>query len=635
MNNTESKSILKRTAEFIKDHEALLRDLMDSLAILILCLYPFRNIHKGLDLWDTGYNLSNFEFMGRDHMDPMWLFSTYLANAIGHLLNVLPYGHTLLGMNFYTSFVPALMAFFSYVFFTRTLKVPGWIVFLGEFAALSMCWSPTVALYHYLTYMIITFSVLLLYRGLTENEYLTIAVSGGLCGLGVFVRFSNLPQASLILAIWLFGIFEFREALNKSDGVKIPSRVDTLGKTITRGICFVAGYAVAFLIFFVYLGLRYGFGEYLEGITELFGISETAEGYGTKEMIVKLVKSYTDQLYWVIRLLVFAVLGGLVYWLAYFLNERFGKKEAGNAQEKALKLLIILVKILGVLLSADAVAFLIIRKFVTYKYTTYWSCFALAGLMTFIALVAGIVYFFHRKLPAKSRLLAVLAVYCLLISAIGGNNGNYSAYNNGFIWMPFMLIAVWELIKNVKFPWFYGLKCVLCAVMLFFFVQSSLFGFNFAFSETDTGASDKRTAQATPDTLRGIRMSEEKAECLSGLDAYLEEAGLKDRELFVYGEIPGLPFYLQMAPAFNPWPDLDSFTLEKMEAELKIVSERANASENGAEVGKFYEKPVIIISVTDGAARKFDEEKWKLVYDYIEHENYVLGYSDTMFMVYR
>ena len=201
--------------------------------------------------------------------------------------------------------------------------------------------------------------------------------------------------------------------------------------------------------------------------------------------------------------------------------------------------------------------------------------------------------------------------------------------------MPFMLLAVRELIINIKIPWLYGLKCVLCAVILFFLVQSTLFGMNFAFSEGDSGASDPRVATADVETLEGIRMSEEKAQCISSLEAYLEEEGLKDRELFVYGELPGLPFYLQMAPAFNPWPDLDSFTLEKMKAELKATAEMANASENGIEVGKFYEKPLIIISVNDNAARHSDEEKWKLVYDYIEHENYVLGYSDTMFMVYR
>ena len=69
---------------------------------LFLALYPMRHINWGLDLWDTGYNYSNFQYMGTEHMDNMWLFSTYLATAVGSFLQKLPFAGTLVGMNFYT-----------------------------------------------------------------------------------------------------------------------------------------------------------------------------------------------------------------------------------------------------------------------------------------------------------------------------------------------------------------------------------------------------------------------------------------------------------------------------------------------------------------------------------------------------
>ena len=200
---TQNKGI-EDIKTYLLENKELIRGLLDSLALIILFLYPFRKIHMGLDLWDTGYNLANFEYMGLTNMDPMWLFSTYLANAVCHLMSLLPYGHTLLGMNFYTSFVPAIMAVSAYLFFTRVLKMPGWLAFVAEYGALALCWAPTSVLYHYLTYFVIGASALLLYRGLTENEALTIGLSGALCGLGIFVRFSNLPQFALILAIWMY-----------------------------------------------------------------------------------------------------------------------------------------------------------------------------------------------------------------------------------------------------------------------------------------------------------------------------------------------------------------------------------------------------------------------------------------------
>ena len=44
------------------------------------------NVQWGLDLADTGYNYANYTYMGTEHMDPMWLFSTWLSNGAGHLL---------------------------------------------------------------------------------------------------------------------------------------------------------------------------------------------------------------------------------------------------------------------------------------------------------------------------------------------------------------------------------------------------------------------------------------------------------------------------------------------------------------------------------------------------------------------
>ncbi|MCR4792563.1 MAG: hypothetical protein K5871_07420 [Lachnospiraceae bacterium] len=637
--NPSGKNIFVSAWAYLKEQDTLIRDLMDSFALLVLALYPFRNIHHGLDLWDTGYNYSNFEYMGTTGVDPMWLFSTYLSNAIGHLMSLLPYGHTVLGMNFYTAFVPAVMAVSMYIFFTRHLKYPGWIAFIAEFAALSMCWAPTASLYHYLTYLIITFSCFLLYRGITENEPLTIALSGGLCGLGVFVRFSNLPQASLVIAIWMYGFFEFREAFIKSEGMKKPSRVECLGRTFRRFFWFVIGYIVCFLVFFVYLGIRYGFADYINGIAELFTISDKASGYSTYEMLYKLAKSYFDQLYWVSRLMVFAVAGSGLYTFASWLNVRIGKpafKKFGS--EKSVSLLVVLTRILAVLLAADAICFLQIRKnpFVTYDYRQYWCVFALAGMMCFIALVTNSLPVFFRRMKAGDRLLAVLAAYALLISAIGGNNGSYSSFNNMFFWLPVTFKVLYDLIREQKNTWLYGLKCVLVGVVAFFLVQSTLFGMNFTFTETYYGAAEPRDYIVEYNrALGGIRMSYEKAYCFERLSQHIEANNLSERELINFGQIAGMPFYLQMTPAFNPWPDLASYSIEKMSERLDEIAEKTDLQSGGAEVGRYYERPLIVLCVSDNAAYSLDQDKWDLLYDFIEKEGYELTYEDSMFAVYE
>ncbi len=623
--------------KYIEDHEPLIRDLLDSLALLVLSLYPFRNIHKGLDLWDTGYNLANFRYMSMDHMDPMWLFSTYLANSVGHLFTLLPYGHTLLGMNFYTAFVPALMGVIMYLFLTRELKMPGWIAFIAEFAALSMCWAPTTVLYHYLTYLIITFSALMLYRGITEDEALTIAISGGLCGLGIFVRFSNLPQASLLVAIWMFGVFEFREAYNSGDGVKMPSRVEAFKKTSIRGFWFCLGYAVAFSVFFLYMGIRYGFAAYLGGIRELFTIPDSAAGYGPKAMIMALIKMYTDQIYWILRLLVFAVAAGVIRFLATFVNDRYSLgKEDEKGRGTSQRIIDWLANVSGVIIGICAVMFLVIRDVIVYDYTQYNSWRYLAAKIAFVTMCCCLIGVFKRNIPASKRLLAVLAAYVLLITGIGGNNADMSVFNNAFFWLPVLFWSLTEFVKGYRKPALYGLKCVLVAVTVFFYVQTTLFGTHFAFCEATEGSGAERgyTADDTP-TLKGIRMSYEKSASFTGLGAYIRSKGLADRELISFGYIPGMSFYLEMTPAFNSWPDLDSYSVEKMAGELDEIAARVDESLEGNEVGEYYEKPVIIICISDNASTSHNEEKWKMIYDFIEKEDYKLTYTDSLFAVYE
>ena len=184
---------------------------LENLAIVILAFYPLRHIGWGLDLWDTGYNYANFQYMGTKHMDSMWLFSTYLTNAVGNMLTKLQGGDTLMGMNLYTGLFAGALALIGYFFCTRKLKMPKAIVFLGEMTALSLCWCPTASLYNYLTYVLFLFSVIFLYLGLVRDKKGYLVCAGVLLGSNVLVRFSNLPEAAMIVAVWAYDIILWLE----------------------------------------------------------------------------------------------------------------------------------------------------------------------------------------------------------------------------------------------------------------------------------------------------------------------------------------------------------------------------------------------------------------------------------------
>ncbi len=72
-----------------------------------------------------------------------------------------------------------------------------------------------------------------------------------------------------------------------------------------------------------------------------------------------------------------------------------------------------------------------------------------------------------------------------------------------------------------------------------------------------------------------------------------------------------------------------------MSSKLNEIARSIEDSESGAEVGKYYERPVVILCVSGNAATSTDEEKWKLIYNFLEREDYKLVYSDENFEVYE
>ena len=51
---------------------------------VLLALYPLTGIRQGLDVSDTSYSLSNFQYFAS--MDGTWTVATFLANAAGWLM---------------------------------------------------------------------------------------------------------------------------------------------------------------------------------------------------------------------------------------------------------------------------------------------------------------------------------------------------------------------------------------------------------------------------------------------------------------------------------------------------------------------------------------------------------------------
>ncbi len=618
---------------------------LESVLVLILGLYPFRHIYWGIDLMDTGYNFANFEYMGLDHMDSMWLFSTYLANVVGNFLTKLPAAGSLAGMNLYTGIFVSALAIAGYLFCTRKLEVSPVIAFVGEFAAISLCWCPTALLYNYLTYVLFLGCVILLYIGICQEKKWCLFVAGVCLGTNVFVRFSNLPEAAMIVAVWAYGIIEaleYRRKSGKNGQIQKkdhPKSSGAWGRTVNRTLWCLGGYLAAIIFFLLHIELRYGLKAYIAGIQRLFAMTDNATDYKATSMLTGLINTYVDNLYWVIRIAVFVVAGmllcGVLKWLGKMGAPRIKNVNIEKIVDKCCYVacfgLGIAMLIWLYLFANDG------KGFCSWAFYSYDSMLRPGILFLMLTMLVAVVRIFQRNCKKEEKLIAGMILLVILLTSIGSNNNVFPSLNNLFVAAPYTLWQCWLFFKKVKDTNIkigkkiqlliqpLSLKCIMVAFLVMFLFQSGMFGAKFVFAE-GTGVQEVSASVENNEVLKGIKMSYERAEWMSSISAYVQENDLQGKEVILYGEIPALSYYLQMPSAFNPWSDLRSYNISQMELDLTELMEEID--EKGAEL------PVIIANKTKLDIMEQDV-KWQLIVKFMDQYGYEQTFSNEKFVMWE
>lgn len=626
--------------------------ILENLFVVVLAFYPLRHIGVGLDFWDTGYNYANFQYMGTEHMDPMWLFSTYLSNGLGNLLTKLPNAGNLWGMNLYTGLFVSLLALTGFFFCYKVLKIPAWIAFAGEMLAVSLCWCPTALLYNYMTYALLLLCMILLYRGLTGEKKWCLFAAGVCLGANVLVRFSDLPQAALILAVWAYDYIVWREG-KKEDKREQAERF--WPRLLRHTLWCMLGYLAALAVLFGYIQIRYGMDRYAEGIARLFAMTDTATDYKPASMLIELLYTYVENLYWAARIGVI-LLGGMILsaiaGLAADGLKRREKRLFRNRGETPNRKPNVGETAFAVLLGAAMIGWLYLRGFCSWNYYSYDSILRPGILFLMLTMLIALIRIFHPKCPKEEKLISGLILLVVLLTSIGSNNGVYPSLNNLFAAAPYTLWQSWRFLRNVKEKRlgtirvsFFPAKGLLSAFLLLCLFQFGLFGASFVFAE-GTGVQDAHSYVENNAILENIRMSGDKARWLTEISAYVEENGLQGREVILYGQIPALSYYLQMPSAFNPWSDLDSYSVEQMALHLAGTAEKME--QDAAK------RPVIILERSCAAylsggvnalkelgldeariGKIAEDQKWPLLLQFMEEQGYEQDFGNEKFTVFR
>lgn len=626
---------------------------------VILFVYPLLKINQGVDITDTGYSLGNFRFA--DSLTDMWMFSTYLANVTGTAFMKLPFGHTMLGMNFYAGLFVSITAVISYLFFVKVFaaylfekglqKSPGpktdsraWdtkaplIFFLGIFVAVSLCWCPTVTLYNYMTYFFFTIGSILLYLGLINGKSIYFLLAGIALGMNVMVRFPNAAEASLILIVWYCGWF-------------YQEKSGSIWKN--TGFC-ILGYLIGLLGILGGIIANHGLDAYMRGIGSMFAMSGSASDYTITAMLRMVFLIYVESSKWVILLGIFLLAGMAVFYLLE------------NRLEKPWMLIIKGLYLGGFLV---LLRFFYGRGMFNIKYYTYESMFwwlAAGLLITLLGCLTVLLGKMIRRIKQgggkiytgasggeaeavlqqekKEHILLMLLLAIILVTPLGSNNHIYPLINNLFLAAPAVLYLLYQhkekilcRTKSFRFP----LQVVTLGILAVIGIQSFGFGICFVFRDGMDG--QKRDTKVTEsDILQGMYTNAGHAAALDELCAFAKAEDMASKEVLLYGQIPAVSYILDMPTAISTsWPDLNSYEVSVMEEEMKALQ-----GEEGhpyiilsSRIQAFYTQNaelLTMLEVTEEAQESLRKDiKLKMILEFLEALEYRCIFENEEFAIYE
>ena len=580
---------------------------------LILFLFPLLKISQGVDLTDTPYSLGNYRFFTQS--EGVWVLYTFLSNVAGFVLTKLPMGGTMLGMKLYTSLFISVMALFGYRFFKT--KMPSFVAFAGEMAAIGFCWCPTGILYNYMTYFFFLLGAVFLFRGLAGNRPKCLFLAGICLGLNVSVRVPNVLETALIVAVWYYG------------ARKKKSFEELLKET---GLC-VGGFLAAQAVMFMIISALYGIGAYGEMIGGLFGMAGSASDYTLGEMLLSILSAYVKGFKWMLYMIL-CILPGIPFFMI--------QKEKFPVIRKVIYCACILF------------LFFVLGRWGMYNFRYYQKESGLQWGVIFLIISIGtcIWMLVTKAMDDEWKLIGCISLVIILITPLGSNNYVWPALNNLFFVAPVTFWMVYRFVRwgresidsTGRVP-FYPAKAMLGAMVLAFLVQSLGLGFGYVFKDGENG--EKRSVKvAGNDVLAGMYTTPLNAETIEELSSFVEENEMEyeGKELILYGNIPGLSYYLDRAPAiFTSWPDLDTNSLERLENDLETIS--ADSKE------KNVERPLVILSPRYASFVEQDEEgmkyfgtdiaackkdgKLQAIINFMKENGYKQAFANEAFVLYE
>ena len=515
----------------------------------------------------------------------------------------------MLGMKVYSSLLISAMALLGYRFF-RT-KMPAVIAFLAELSAIGMCWCPSVILYNYMTYALLLTAVILLFRGLVRKHPGCLVAAGVVLGLNTLVRFPNNG-----LEVLLILTLRYYRYLKKKPLAEIARET---------GLC-IAGYAAGFVAVLAGMMLLYGTGTLGTMIEGVFGMAGSASDYTFGEMLGMITDAYLHGAGWM-AYMVLCILPGIPFFAIQ--KERF----------PLLRKVVYCICIVFL--------FIVLGRWGMFNFKYYQKEAALQWGVVFLILSLGICVWmlFSRMQDCEWKLIAAMSLIVILITPLGSNNYVWPALNNLFFVAPITFWTIYRFARwgrpyldvTGKVPLF-SVKAMTMAMVVAFLIQAVGIGCNYVFLDGEDGHKRDTTVEGSR-ILRGMKTNAANAGTLEELNTFMLENNTeyRNKKVILYGNIPGLSYYLHKAPAvYTSWADLDTNSYERLAEDLNTLNQ--TMTEENRPLVIFSEE--IMAQVLDlqenGMAGEGSvwEQKLKAILDFMTVNEYRKAFENEKYAVF-
>ncbi len=147
----------------------------------------------------------------------------------------------------------------------------------------------------------------------------------------------------------------------------------------------------------------------------------------------------------------------------------------------------------------------------------------------------------------------------------------------------------------------------------------------YCYQEAQNGAGGRYRVENNP-VLAGTRMDALRARQIQELTDYVNANNLIGSEVITYGYSPALPFYLQLKPVINSWPDLDSYSVGLMEKDLDNVGNETDLG-NG-------QMPIVIINTENAEDEKYaNPEKLDILERFMKRYGYTERFRNDCYVI--